>query len=339
MSTHFPLSPMVHLTIRHGKRAGQTFSASGPTVTIGRVSGNSVVIDDPQVSRHHASLTFEAGQWVLRDLGSTNGTTLNGKPVMAPVIVRNGDVIGLGEVMVGVQLVGATESEATAIGMRAPTARPMPTPAQPVAGSGARSSWMWPVVIFVLLIAALAITAVLAFLLLRGPAAPPQVAITAPPNGAIVSPGQEIEVQVVAQDARGVTRIDLWVDNVLYASQSAPDARGQTSFAVVHRWMPSTPGSHALLAKAYNVNGQETLSPIVLVTVMQPTEAISQLPSPQATEGLPPAPVDTPTPLPPPTNTPLPATPTPVPPPTPTTCTDEMAFVADVTVPDGTVVT
>jgi len=340
MSTHVPLSPMVHLTIRHGKRAGQTFSAPGPVVTIGRVSDNSIVIDDPQVSRHHASLTFEGGQWVLRDLGSTNGTTLNGKPVTAPAVVHDGDVIGLGEVMVGVQLVGAAEREATAMGMRAPAARPASAPAQPVADAGARSSWVLPAVIFVLLIAALAVTAALVFLLLRRPATPPQVVITSPANGTVVSPGKEVEVQVVAQDARGVARIDLWVNNVLYASQSAPDARGQASFAVVHRWMPSTPGSHALLAKAYNVNGQETLSPIVLVTVMQPTGEISQLPSPQAPEGQPPpAPINTPTPPPSPTHTPLPATPTPVPPRTPTTCVDDMAFVADVTVPDGTVVT
>lgn len=340
MSAHVPLSPMVQLTIRYGKRAGQTFSASGPTVTIGRVSDNSIVIDDPQVSRHHASLTFENGQWMLRDLGSTNGTTLNGKPVTAPMVVRDGDVIGLGEMILGVQLVGAAASESTAVGMRAPTARPAPGPAQPAAGAGARSSWVFPVVIFVLLAVALVVTAGLVFLLLRGSATPSQVVITAPANGTTIGPGKEVEVQVVAQDARGVTRIDLWVDNVLYASQSTPDARGQTSFAVVHRWTPSTPGSHALLAKAYNVNGQEILSPIVMVTVMQPTSEISQLPSPQATEALTaPAPGETPTPLPPTNTPPPPATPTPVLPPTPTTCIDDMAFVADVTVPDGTVVT
>ncbi|MGQ9500457.1 MAG: NBR1-Ig-like domain-containing protein [Anaerolineae bacterium] len=338
MSARVPLSPMVYLTIRHGKRAGQTFSAPGPTVTIGRVSDNSVVIDDPQVSRHHASITFEGGQWVLRDLGSTNGTTLNGQPVTAPVVIHEGDVIGLGEVMVSVQLMGVAGSEETAVEMRAPAAKPVSARAQPVAKGGDRS-WVLPVVIFVLLVAALAVTAVLAFLLLRGPAAPPQVVITAPLNGTVVGPGKEVEVQVVAQDARGVTRIDLWVDNTLYASQSSPDARGQASFAVVHRWTPSAPGSHALLAKAYNVNGQETLSPIVFVTVMQPTSEVSQLPTPQATEQAP-SPVPTDTPLPSlPTNTPLPpATPTPLPPPTPTTCMDDAVFVADVTVPDGTVV-
>ncbi|MGC8878664.1 MAG: NBR1-Ig-like domain-containing protein [Anaerolineae bacterium] len=339
MSTHVPLSPMVYLTIRRGKRAGQTFSSPGPAVTIGRVSDNSIVIDDPQISRHHASITFEGGQWVLRDLGSTNGTTLNGQPVTVPVVVRDGDMIGLGEMAMSVQLVGVAGSEATAVGMRAPAAKPAPALAQPVATGGGRS-WVLPAVISLLLIAALAVTAVLALLLLRGPATPPQVVITAPLNGTVVSPGKEVEVQVVAQDARGITRIDLWVDNTLYASQSTPDARGQTSFAVVHRWMPSAPGSHALLAKAYNVNGQETLSPIVLVAVMQPSSEISEIPSPQVPEEpTSPVPAETPAPSSP-TNTPLPpATPTPLPPPTPTTCVDDMAFVADVTVPDGTVVT
>jgi len=326
---------MVYLTIRRGKRAGQTFSAPGPAVTIGRVSDNSIVIDDPQVSRHHASITFEGGQWVLRDLGSTNGTTLNGQLVTAPTVVHEGDMIGLGEVLVSVQLVGAAAAEATAAGVRPPTVRPAPVAAQPVAAGG-EHSWLWPIVIFVLAVGALAVTAVLAFLLLRRPAVPPQVAIVSPPNGTVVNLGREVDVQVVAQDAQGVTRIDLWVDNALYTSQSSPDSRGQASFAVVHRWTPNTPGSHALLAKAYNVNGQESLSPIVLVTVAQPTGAISELPSPQATTGGVVPPAETPTLPPVPTNTP--AAPTPTPPPTPTTCVDDAAFVADVTVPDGTVV-
>ena len=81
MSQGISTTPVVHLTIRRGPRPGQTFSAPGPSVVIGRVPGNDIILDDPQVSRHHASLTLEGGQWVLRDLGSTNGTTVNGQPV------------------------------------------------------------------------------------------------------------------------------------------------------------------------------------------------------------------------------------------------------------------
>jgi hypothetical protein len=48
-------------------------------VTIGRLSTNDVVLSDPNVSRHHAELRRDGDKWVLVDLGSTNGTTVNGK--------------------------------------------------------------------------------------------------------------------------------------------------------------------------------------------------------------------------------------------------------------------
>ena len=54
-------------------------SIARPPVTIGRMSTNDVVLSDPNVSRRHAELRHEDGRWVLVDLGSTNGTTVNGK--------------------------------------------------------------------------------------------------------------------------------------------------------------------------------------------------------------------------------------------------------------------
>ncbi|MFN2488946.1 MAG: FhaA domain-containing protein [Actinomycetota bacterium] len=49
-------------------------------VTIGRQSTNDVVLSDPNVSRRHAELRRNGDRWVLVDLGSTNGSTVNGKP-------------------------------------------------------------------------------------------------------------------------------------------------------------------------------------------------------------------------------------------------------------------
>jgi hypothetical protein len=54
-------------------------SITDPPITIGRLSGNDVVLSDPNVSRRHAELRLNNGQWVLSDLGSTNGTLVNGK--------------------------------------------------------------------------------------------------------------------------------------------------------------------------------------------------------------------------------------------------------------------
>jgi hypothetical protein len=67
---------------------------------LGRGAGNTIVVDDPHVSARHADLRFAGGQWWLRDLGSSNGTLLNGEPVRTIVGVRPGDVIQCG----GVQL-------------------------------------------------------------------------------------------------------------------------------------------------------------------------------------------------------------------------------------------
>ncbi|MBP1704821.1 MAG: domain containing protein [Chloroflexi bacterium] len=66
--------------------------------TIGRDLGCSIVIDDPFASAQHAALTYRGRAWYLEDLGSTNGTLLNGQPVGAPAPLGFGDIVGVGEV-------------------------------------------------------------------------------------------------------------------------------------------------------------------------------------------------------------------------------------------------
>ena len=68
------------------------------TTRIGRVPGNTMIVDDPHTSAEHAELRFERGQWWLRDLGSSNGTMLNGEPVRTIIGVRPGDVLQCGRV-------------------------------------------------------------------------------------------------------------------------------------------------------------------------------------------------------------------------------------------------
>lgn len=52
-------------------------------VTVGRISDNTIQIEDASVSSHHAELRLSGGDYILRDLGSTNGTRLNKTPVAA----------------------------------------------------------------------------------------------------------------------------------------------------------------------------------------------------------------------------------------------------------------
>jgi hypothetical protein len=66
--------------------------------TIGRDLGCDMVLPDPTVSRWHAGLKREASGWMLDDLGSMNGTRLNGWRVRASVPVRDGDLVSFGAV-------------------------------------------------------------------------------------------------------------------------------------------------------------------------------------------------------------------------------------------------
>ena len=66
-------------------------------ITIGKANDNEYVVNDPSVSRHHARLTYEEeGHWILEDLGSTNGTFVNGIQI-ARKQVTSKDVIKLGD--------------------------------------------------------------------------------------------------------------------------------------------------------------------------------------------------------------------------------------------------
>jgi adenylate cyclase len=64
---------------------------------IGRSDQSAVVLDDPRASREHAMVRRDAtGHCYLTDLGSRNGTTLNGRTLTAPARLRHGDIIGIG---------------------------------------------------------------------------------------------------------------------------------------------------------------------------------------------------------------------------------------------------
>lgn len=72
--------------------------ASGHPLRIGRDPGSGLRLNHETVSRVHAELRHQGGTWVLRDLGSTNGTTVNGRRVVGAAVVREGDQIGFGRV-------------------------------------------------------------------------------------------------------------------------------------------------------------------------------------------------------------------------------------------------
>lgn len=79
------------------QKTGQKFPLKNSKVKIGRDPSNQVVIpDDTFTSRHHAWITFEEGDFWLEDLGSTNGTLLNGHPVVKRQVLSAGDKVRVG---------------------------------------------------------------------------------------------------------------------------------------------------------------------------------------------------------------------------------------------------
>jgi hypothetical protein len=73
----------------HG--AGRVFTLGEPVVRLGRALSNDVILDDRRVSRRHAQLRWRAGIYHVSDMGSSGGTTVNGRPV------RRGEEISLGD--------------------------------------------------------------------------------------------------------------------------------------------------------------------------------------------------------------------------------------------------
>ena len=85
------------LTVRHDPSSENEYPLGEGAVVIGRESFNDIIVYDEEVSRRHAQVSFQDGRYVLEDLGSTNGTYINGRRVKNPTPLYNGDVIEMGE--------------------------------------------------------------------------------------------------------------------------------------------------------------------------------------------------------------------------------------------------
>ena len=80
-----------------GLRSGQVFELTDGAV-LGRFERADLVLADSAVSSEHARVSRVGRAWVVADLGSTNGTRVNGSPVQGETVLAPGDVLGLGNV-------------------------------------------------------------------------------------------------------------------------------------------------------------------------------------------------------------------------------------------------
>lgn len=82
---------------------GQTYPLL-PLTSLGRSPTNTIHITDDYASGEHALVALRGGQWWLEDRQSRNGTAINGMPVTQPVIITDGDIIGIGSVSYRLEL-------------------------------------------------------------------------------------------------------------------------------------------------------------------------------------------------------------------------------------------
>src|SRR4051812_44529215 len=131
----------MQLKITSGGNAGQTVEVTGDEFTIGREASADLVLNDGKASRRHAAIKpLPDGRATLYDLGSSNGTYVNGQRIQSTVLNGN-EKIQIGDTVIEPVVPAAApagDGGATTVG-RAPLAAPAaPTPpAQPAAGPAA----------------------------------------------------------------------------------------------------------------------------------------------------------------------------------------------------------
>ena len=106
-----------------------------------------------------------------------------------------------------------------------------------------------------ILVAGLMVSGILACDPFGGEATKPTVVVSSPENLTEVQVGADVEVVSTATDAKGVTRVELAVDGVLFSTQTSTNPQGETSWTVTQTWVATAPGTHSLTVTAYNAAG------------------------------------------------------------------------------------
>ena len=94
-----PAEPLATLLVKRGQRKGERLPVRSPVVNIGRGEFNDIALPDASISATHAKLQLKEGIWVLTDLGSTNGSRVEGEAVQGDMALSPGVQITLGEVL------------------------------------------------------------------------------------------------------------------------------------------------------------------------------------------------------------------------------------------------
>ena len=166
------------LVMRSGPTPGKVYPLKNDEMFIGRDVGNDIVINDAEVSRRHSRLSMQAGGYIIEDLGSTNGTAVNGDRLTSRHVLRVGEVVSFGEHVALVFEAVTDDKEATIPGPRTarkvsvesaqvapePVRASAPVPSSPAKPSKKSSIWVILLVVLGILCFCIAIPVIIDYL-------------------------------------------------------------------------------------------------------------------------------------------------------------------------------
>jgi pSer/pThr/pTyr-binding forkhead associated (FHA) protein/uncharacterized protein YgiM (DUF1202 family) len=264
----------VRLRMQLGPTIGQVYTMLGNTLTIGRAQDNDVVLDDPQVSRHHARVLRRGDQIIVEDLGSTNGTLVNGRRISGQHILQPTETIAVGASVFSVEGFPAPNTVAVRPVRENVSSPPPAREKVQESPSGEGSPWLaigWLGGLLIVVVLILTFAGLTAWLLTRNrvQATPstPSIFIQAPVAGSQVPVNQPVAVNATASDPDGITRVELWVGGNVVDQQQSAAPEGQPTFPVTLHWTPTVAGGYTLELRAYDSQGTVSPPTTVMITV------------------------------------------------------------------------
>ena len=134
---------MIKLTLTEKGGEPKVLTFDKDEITIGRVSGNDIVLAKGNISKRHSRLTMRGGEMEIADLKSTNGTYVNGRKITGPTPIAASDRVYVGDFLIGIEGPGVrlagwgdfsdmppSSAGSTSAGRRMPVPPPPPPPAR-----------------------------------------------------------------------------------------------------------------------------------------------------------------------------------------------------------------
>src|SRR2546421_4726197 len=109
---------MFLITLAEKGGGSQQLTFEKNEITIGRLSGNDIVLAKGNVSKYHSRIVVKDGKSIIVDMKSTNGTFVNGKKIAAPQVIKPADKIYIGDYIINVEPKSGASPTRTAVGGR-----------------------------------------------------------------------------------------------------------------------------------------------------------------------------------------------------------------------------